>query len=160
MFRATSGIMKMFSFDSFTIPQTLESLLIFCKVVWNLLSGPLLKVIQFTCMLNAPNSQVSTFRFHFKMWQIIITKTFFTDTSSIIFLDAADLVGFRLGSKNKFNLLIENVQEFFIKKDFMFATQKILDDTKVLISYRRGRFVKATFQTELDIKVSEKQFYR
>lgn len=35
----------------------------------------------------------------------------------------------------------------------MFATQKILNSTIVLISYKRGRFVKADFQTELDIKV-------
>uniref|UniRef100_A0A336LRR7 Sortilin-related receptor n=1 Tax=Culicoides sonorensis TaxID=179676 RepID=A0A336LRR7_CULSO len=82
---------------------------------------------------------------------LYVERTEPTNTSSIIFLDAANLL--KPGNKNKkFNLLIENVQEFFIKKDFMFATQKILEDTKVLISYRRGRFVKATFQTELDIK--------
>lgn len=74
------------------------------------------------------------------------------DTSSIIFIDASNLL--KNGEK-KFNLLIENVQEFYIKKDFMFATQKILNSTIVLISYKRGRFVKADFQTELDIKVSQ-----
>lgn len=65
-------------------------------------------------------------------------------------MDASTLL--KTGPK-KFNLLIENVQEFYVKKDFMFATQKILDGTKVLISYRRGSFIKADFQTELDIKV-------
>lgn len=52
----------------------------------------------------------------------------------------------------KFNLLIENVQDFHIKKDFMFATRKVLNNTQLFISYKRGRFVKADFQTELGIK--------
>lgn len=52
----------------------------------------------------------------------------------------------------KFNLLIENVQDFYIKKDFMFATRKVLNNTQLFISYKRGRFVKADFQTELGIK--------
>lgn len=53
----------------------------------------------------------------------------------------------------KFNLLIEKVQDFNIKKDFMFATRKALNNTQLLISYKRGRFVKADFQTELEIRV-------
>lgn len=53
----------------------------------------------------------------------------------------------------KYNLLIENVQDFHIKKDFMFATRKVLNNTQLYISYKRGRFVKADFQTELEIKV-------
>lgn len=52
----------------------------------------------------------------------------------------------------KFNLLIENVQEFSLKKDFMFAYRKVLNNTQLFISYKRGRFVKADFQTELGIK--------
>lgn len=52
----------------------------------------------------------------------------------------------------KFNLLIENVQDFHIKKDFMFATRKVLNNTQLFISHKRGRFVKADFQTELGIK--------
>lgn len=52
----------------------------------------------------------------------------------------------------KFNLLIENVQDFYIKKHFMFATRKVLNSTQLFISYKRGRFVKADFQTELEIK--------
>lgn len=54
----------------------------------------------------------------------------------------------------KFNLLIENVQDFHIKKDFMFATRKVPNNTQLFISYRRGPFIKADFQTELEIKVS------
>lgn len=50
-----------------------------------------------------------------------------------------------------FNLAIENVHEFFIKKDFMFATRKVLNNTQLFISYKRGNFVRADFQTELDI---------
>lgn len=52
----------------------------------------------------------------------------------------------------KFNPLIENVQDFHIKKDFMFVTRRILNNTQLLISYKRNGFVKADFQTELDIK--------
>jgi hypothetical protein len=77
-------------------------------------------------------------------------KMFFVDTSSVIFIDAKNLL--KEGPK-KFNLLIENVQDFYVKKDFMFATQKILNNTRLLISYKRSNFVKADFQTELDIKV-------
>lgn len=51
----------------------------------------------------------------------------------------------------KFNKLIENVQDFHVKKDFMFATRKILNDTVLFISYKRGHFVRAEFQTELNI---------
>lgn len=54
----------------------------------------------------------------------------------------------------KFNLLIENVQDFHIKKDFMFATRKVLNNTQLFISYKRERFIKADFQTELEIRVS------
>lgn len=72
-----------------------------------------------------------------------------TNTSSIIFINASELI--KPGNK-KFHPLIENVQEFSVKKDFMFATQNILNDTKLLISYRRNAFVKADFVTELDIK--------
>lgn len=67
----------------------------------------------------------------------------------MIFINASTLLS---NGPKKFNLLIENVHEFHVKKDFMFATQKLLNNTKLLISYRRGRFVKADFQTELDVK--------
>lgn len=53
----------------------------------------------------------------------------------------------------KFNLLIENVQDFHIKKDFMFATRKVLNSTQLFISYKRERFIRADFQTELEIRV-------
>jgi len=72
------------------------------------------------------------------------------DTSAVLFMNASFLI--KDGPK-KFNLLIENVQDFHIKKDFMFATRKVLNNTQLLISYKRGRFIKADFQTELDIKV-------
>lgn len=55
----------------------------------------------------------------------------------------------------KFNLLIENVQDFYIKKDFMFGTRKVPNNTQLFISYRRDKFVKADFQTEHEIKVSD-----
>lgn len=55
----------------------------------------------------------------------------------------------------KFNLLIENVQDFYVKKDFMFAIRKVPNNTQLHISYRRGSFVKADFQTELEIKVKK-----
>lgn len=74
----------------------------------------------------------------------------FTDTSSIIFMNASLLVK---EEPKKFNLLIENVQDFHIKKDSMFATRKALNNTQLFISYKRGRFVKADFQTELEIRV-------
>lgn len=51
-----------------------------------------------------------------------------------------------------FNLLIENVQDFYIKKDFMFATRKVMNNTQLFISYKREQFIKADFQTELEIK--------
>lgn len=54
----------------------------------------------------------------------------------------------------KFNLLIENVQDLHIKKDFMFATRKVPNNTQLFISYRRGAFVRADFQTELEIKLN------
>lgn len=54
----------------------------------------------------------------------------------------------------KFNLLIENVQDFHVKKDFMFSTRKVPNNTQLHISYRRGNFVKADFQTDLEIKVN------
>lgn len=72
-----------------------------------------------------------------------------TNTSSIIFINASELL--KNGQK-KFHLLIENIQEFYIKKDFMFAVQKSLNNTKLLISYRREAFVKAEFITELDVR--------
>lgn len=72
------------------------------------------------------------------------------DSSSVIFTNASSLGKFKIA----FNLLIEDVQDFHIKKDFMFATRKVLNNTQLFISYKRGRFVKADFQTELDIKVS------
>lgn len=34
----------------------------------------------------------------------------------------------------------------------MFATRKVLNNTQLFISHKRGRFVKADFQTELGIK--------
>lgn len=57
-----------------------------------------------------------------------------------------------------FNKLIENVQDFHIKKDFMFATRRVPNNTQLFISYRRGPFVKADFQTELEIKVMKAKF--
>lgn len=72
-----------------------------------------------------------------------------TNSSSIIFINASELT--KNGPK-KFHLLIENIQEFYVKKDFMFAVQKSLNNTKLLISYRREAFVKAEFITELDVK--------
>lgn len=71
------------------------------------------------------------------------------DTSSVICINAALLVG---PNPPKFNTLIENVQDFHIKNDFMFATRRVLNNTQLLISYKRGKFVKANFQSELDIK--------
>lgn len=58
----------------------------------------------------------------------------------------------------KFNKLIENVQDFHIKKDFMFATRRVPNNTQLFISYRRGPFIKADFQTELEIKVMKLKF--
>lgn len=55
--------------------------------------------------------------------------------------------------RKKFNLLIENVQDFFVKKDFMFATRKVPNNTQLFVSYRRNKFVKADFQTDQEIKV-------
>ena len=66
-------------------------------------------------------------------------------------MDASSLL---LEGPKKFNLLIENVQDFYLKKDFMFATRKVLNNTQLFISYKRGQFVRAIFQTELEIKVS------
>uniref|UniRef100_A0A2M4B8R2 Sortilin-related receptor n=1 Tax=Anopheles marajoara TaxID=58244 RepID=A0A2M4B8R2_9DIPT len=71
-----------------------------------------------------------------------------TNTSSVIFYNAADLYN---GSR-KFNVLIEKVEDFHIKRDFMFASQRLPNNTQLLISYKRGKFVKADFQTELDIR--------
>lgn len=72
-----------------------------------------------------------------------------TNSSSVIFINASELK--RSGHK-KFHLLIENVQEFYVRKDFMFAVQKLFNTTKLLISYRREPFVKSEFITELDVK--------
>ncbi|CAK1543183.1 unnamed protein product [Leptosia nina] len=50
-------------------------------------------------------------------------------------------------------ILFENVKDFQIKGDFMFATREV--DSKTLdlyISYRRGPFFRAEFQTELDLR--------
>lgn len=74
------------------------------------------------------------------------------DSSSVIFMNAAKLLR---DERKKFNLLIENVQDFFVKKDFMFATRKIPNNTQLFVSYRRNKFVKADFQTNLEIKVIE-----
>lgn len=68
-------------------------------------------------------------------------------------MDASELL--KLESRTKrpeFNVLIERVQDFHVKRDFMFATRKVLNNTQLFISYKRNRFVKAEFQTELDIK--------
>lgn len=70
--------------------------------------------------------------------------------SSVIFMNAGQLLN---DEPKKFNLLIENVQDFHIKKDFMFASRKVPNNTQLFISYRREPFVKADFQTELEIKV-------
>ena len=72
------------------------------------------------------------------------------DISSVIFMNAAQLLE---DKPKKFNKLIENVQDFHIKKDFMFAIRRVPNNTQLFISYRRGPFVKADFQTELEIKV-------
>lgn len=72
------------------------------------------------------------------------------DTSAVIFMNASNLI--KNNGTQKFNLLIENVQDFYIKKDFMFATRKVLNNTQLFISYKRGKFVRADFQTELEIK--------
>lgn len=72
----------------------------------------------------------------------------FSDTSSVIFYNAATL----RNNSNQFNVLIEKVEDFHIKKDFMFASQRLPNSTQLLISYKRGKFVKADFQTELDMK--------
>uniref|UniRef100_A0A1B0DIT9 Sortilin n=2 Tax=Phlebotomus papatasi TaxID=29031 RepID=A0A1B0DIT9_PHLPP len=72
------------------------------------------------------------------------------NASSVIFMNASELIKDR--SKINFNLLIENVQDFHVKKDFMFATRKVMNDTQLLISYKRGRFVKAEFQSNLPIR--------
>ncbi|XP_038113433.1 sortilin-related receptor [Culex quinquefasciatus] len=71
-----------------------------------------------------------------------------TNTSSVIFYNAANL----RNNTNQFNVLIEKVEDFHIKKDFMFASQRLPNSTQLLISYKRGKFVKADFQTELDMK--------
>lgn len=55
--------------------------------------------------------------------------------------------------RKKFNLLIENVQDFFVKKDFMFATRKVPNNTQLFVSYRRNKFIRADFQTDQEIKV-------
>lgn len=74
------------------------------------------------------------------------------DSTSVIFMNARLL----LEDKPKiFNKLIENVQDFHIKKDYMFATRRVPNNTQLFISYRRGPFIKADFQTELEIKVME-----
>lgn len=71
-----------------------------------------------------------------------------SDTSHVIYMNAADL----MKPTQQINKLIENVQDFHIKKDFMFASRKVLNNTQLWISYKRGSFCKADFQTELDIK--------
>lgn len=71
------------------------------------------------------------------------------DTSTIIFMNAADLL--RSNTPPQFNTVIENVLEFYMKKDFMCATRRVLNNTQLFVSYKRGRFVRADFQTELDI---------
>lgn len=70
-------------------------------------------------------------------------------------MNASDLTK---NQPQKYNLLIENVQDFHIKKDFMLATRKVLNNTQLFISYKRGRFVRADFQTELEIKVKLRLF--
>ncbi|XP_001688250.2 sortilin-related receptor [Anopheles gambiae] len=71
-----------------------------------------------------------------------------TNTSSVIFFNAADLYT----GNRQFNVLVEKVEDFHINKDFMFASQRLPNSTQLLISYKRGKFVKADFQTELDIR--------
>lgn len=72
-------------------------------------------------------------------------------------MNASDLIK---NLPQKYNLLIENVQDFHIKKDCMFATRKVLNNTQLYISYKRGRFVKADFQTELEIKVCARGIHK
>lgn len=79
---------------------------------------------------------------------MVNVSMFLSDTSSVIFYNAF----FLRGNVNKFNILIEKVEDFHIKKDFMFASQRLPNNTQLLISYKRGKFVKADFQTELDMK--------
>ncbi|XP_055841442.1 sortilin-related receptor-like [Episyrphus balteatus] len=70
-------------------------------------------------------------------------------SSSIINIDPLNFT--KSDERFKFNVLIENVNEFIIKKDFMFATRKDKNTLELWVSYRRNNFVKANFQTELDI---------
>lgn len=70
-------------------------------------------------------------------------------TSSIINIDPMNFT--KTDERFKLNVLIENVNEFIIKQDFMFVTRKERNTLELWISYKRKPFVKAHFQTELDI---------
>lgn len=67
-------------------------------------------------------------------------------TSSIIILSG------ELGSNSeKLTVLIEDVVDFWVKRDFMFATREVsTNNLDLYVSYKRGPFLKAIFQTELD----------
>lgn len=73
-----------------------------------------------------------------------------TNSSSVIFINASSLMV--ESQKKKFNLLIENVQDFHVKRDFMFATRKVIANMQLFISHKRGRFIKGEFQTELEVQ--------
>lgn len=64
-------------------------------------------------------------------------------------MNAADLLKPNL--KPQFNVVIENVLDFYMKKDFMCATRRVLNNTQLFVSHKRNRFVRAEFHTELDI---------
>lgn len=100
---------------------------------------------------------------------ILIFHSCTLGASSIIYIDPANFT--KSDERFKFSVLIENVNEFYIKKDFMFATRKVLvlvqscsrnnslifflkdrNTIELWVSYKRNSFVKANFQTELDIK--------
>lgn len=67
-------------------------------------------------------------------------------TSSVIILSG------ELGSNSEtLTVLIENVVDFWVKRDFMFATREVsANNLDLYVSYKRGPFLKAIFQTELD----------
>lgn len=72
------------------------------------------------------------------------------NTSAVIFINGASLVD--ENQKKKFNPLIESVHDFSVKGHFMFATRKMLHGVQLLVSYKRNRFLKAEFQTELELR--------
>lgn len=101
-------------------------------------------------MWSALNHRVSGLLFsYFLELFLIFAFLLFTDTSSVIFTNGAELT--KPLKKPEFHVSIESVLDFFIKKDYMFATRKVINNTQLFISYRRANFVRADFQTDLDI---------